>query len=96
MTVDETISKYNLIDHKFYRLNTLYLIFQELGVVNMKRESFTSDWIRHKMQKGALVLPPKPKGDLRKLSGKMIKDIVKAFVPGGTGSYNYETDTTVS
>ena len=88
--IEEELLKYNLEEGKYYRLDTLYTIMQELGIINMKRGSFVSDWIRRKRENGTLILPQKARHDIWKLSGRVIKDIVKAFIPGGKGEYNHE------
>ena len=87
--IDEVLATYNLKDDKYYRLDQLYQIMQDIGLINMNRSSFTSDWMRRKIENKELVLPEKMNHAIWYLTGKMIKDIVRAFVPGGKGSYVY-------
>ena len=88
--MNDVFDRYQLDDQKYYRLNTLYFIMNDMGVVSMNRTSFTTDWMRWKMQSGELTLPMKRKHAVWRFSGKTIKDIVRAFVPGGKGSYVYQ------
>lgn len=56
-------------------------------------------WIRRQEEKGNLILPRsttdfkgipgKRKGAVRKFTQRQIEQIVQAFLPGGTGFYDY-------
>jgi len=87
--IDEALAIYNLKNDKYYRLDQLYQIMQDIGLINMTRSSFTSDWMRRKIESKELILPPKMNHAYWRITGRMIKDIVRAFVPSGKGSYDY-------
>ena len=91
--IEEALKKYGIVDDKFYRLAMLHSVLTELGIINMQRESFTSVWFRRRIEKGSLIFPDKSnKTDRWLLTGKQIRSIVKAFVPGGKGHYDYRED----
>lgn len=87
--IDEALQKNEVNPNKFYSLSKLYDVMLELGLTDMKRSSFTTDWINRRIEKGVLTLPPKRGYERWKLTGKQIEEIVRAFIPGGSGAYHY-------
>lgn len=88
--VDEAFKKYAVEPHRFYPVKKLYEIMYEVGLVRMKRESFTRDWIGRKIVSKKLILPEKKATEHWQLTGKQIKEIVYAFAPGGAQRYSYK------
>lgn len=81
--------------NKYYRISTLVKAFTEAGIPRSEM------WIRRQEYKGNIKLPrsttdfKKPQGTrkmaaVRVMTGRQIQAIVKAFLPGGPGCYNYE------
>lgn len=91
-------SKNKVIEEfKRYTMQNLRQTFDEAGY------PVSDSWIRRQIKRGNLVLPRSTthfakfhiKGDDRKtgavyeMTEAQINDVVKAFVPGGSGYYNY-------
>ncbi len=94
--IDEAMQKYG-IDRmdKFYPLSKLHSVLLDLGIINMQRQSFTNSWFKLRIKHQKLILPQKPDLSKYKLTGQQIKKIVEAFVPGGSGYYDYREDLPV-
>jgi hypothetical protein len=85
-------------EFKRYTMKDLRKAFEEAGYPVADR------WIRRQIEKGNLVLPRstthfasvhlksgyRKQGAVYQLSMEQIQDVVKAFLPGGTGYYNYQ------
>ena len=93
MTVLDTVFKeLDIRDYKYYPLSTLNFITNELGITRLSRASFNADFISRKVNRGILVLPPKPACAHHKLTGVQMKQIVRAFSPGGSGKWVWKDD----
>lgn len=91
--IDEILKKYGIVNNKFYRLTMLYKVLTDLGIINMQRKSFTSVWFRRRIKKGSIILSEKHDNSAYWfISGEQIEGIVRAFIPGGKGYYNYENN----
>lgn len=88
--LDIALKRYKIEDNKYYSSLALYDIMSELGLIRMKPYNFARDWIRRRRLEGTLVIPEKVGSRQWKLTGKMIRDIVYAFAPGGSGRYDYK------
>lgn len=90
--IDQVLQNHNIEPDKLYATTVLYDLMFEIGLTNMKRESFTTDFINRNIAKGLLVLPTIA---LRKrfFTGKQMEGIIRAFLPGGKGFYDYEKDS---
>ena len=91
--LEKLLIKYNIQLDKYYRVAILHKIMLEMGLTGTNRKSFSRDFINRKINNGQLVLPDK-KDDYayRYITGKQIKGIIEAFMPGGKSYYNYEED----
>lgn len=90
--IDEILQKHEVIDYRLYRVSKLYEVLTDLGLIKMKRSGFTTNFINRKINQGKLKLPPKGAFDRHYITGKQIKGIVLAFIPGGKGSWSYEEE----
>ena len=90
--IDEALAKLDVKPNRFYTLSKLYDVLSEIGLTNMKRSSFTTDWVKRRVDKGVLTLPPKHGFERWKITGKQLEAIVRAFVPGGVGYYHYNNE----
>lgn len=84
--------------YKRFTIKDLRKAFEEAGY------PVSDPWIRRQVSKGNLNMPrsttnfKKPQGSrtsaaIYELSKEQIDDIVKAFLPGGTGYYSYKNQT---
>lgn len=82
---------------KYYTISELVKAFAEAGIPRSEM------WIRRQEYKGNLRLPrsttnfKKPQGvrkmaAVREMTGNQIQKIVQAFLPGGSGYYDYTKD----
>lgn len=83
------LQRYGIRPKRLYTITMLYRIMQDIGMINLKRCSFTQDWIIRKMDKGILVLPPKKMFETWRVTGEDILGIIESFLPGGKGYYIY-------
>ena len=86
---------------KRYKMKHLRLAFYEAGYPVSKR------WIHRQIEKGNLILPrsvtnfrkfhlksgSRKAGAVYEMSKEQIDQVVKAFLPGGSGYYNYINQT---
>lgn len=84
---------YNIKPYKVYGTNKLYEVLVDLGITNMQKKSFTTDWVIRKIKEKSLILPPRNERRY-KFTGRQIKGIVESFVPGGRGIYNWKEHAT--
>lgn len=83
----------NINDNRLYPVTTLHKIMTDIGMTRMKRSSFTTDFINRKIHTGELIMPPKAAFDRWRLTGRQMKEIVLAFMPGGDGFWSYLGET---
>ena len=95
-TLDKLFREMDIRDYKYYPIATLHYILNELGLTRLTRNSFGADFISRKVKNGTLVLPPKPAFSHHKLTGEQIKQIVRAFSPGGSGKWVWKPDDSTS
>lgn len=88
--IDEMLKKYEIEEDRFYDLGKLHEVLFGLGLTALKRSSFTTAWWDRRRKKGTIIFPDKSsRVEEWRMTGKQLKDIVKAFVPGGRGHYDY-------
>jgi len=92
--LDTVFKELDIRDYKLYPLATLNYILNTLGIRNLTRASFNSDFIARNVNNGKLVLPPKPAFAHHRLTGAQIMGIVIAFAPGGSGKWSYKDEET--
>lgn len=90
--IDDILQKHQIIDYRLYRISKLYDILTDIGLINMKRSGFTTNFINRKTNQGKLELPRKGAFDRHYLTGKQIKGIVLSFIPGGKGYWSYKEE----
>jgi hypothetical protein len=90
--IDEILKKHEIVDYRLYRISKLYDLLTDIGLINMKRSGFTTNFINRKANQGKLELPRKGAFDRHYLTGKQIRGIVLAFIPGGKGSWSYKEE----
>ena len=91
-TLDILFREMDIRDYKYYPISTLHYILNELGLTRLTRNSFGADFLSRKVKNGTLVLPPKPAFSHHKLTGEQMKQIVRAFSPGGSGKWIWKPD----
>lgn len=87
--IDEVMAKYNLQPGKYYRTSILYNIMKDLGLVDMQKSSFASDFINRNIERGRLKLWQKGANDRWFFTGQQIREIVEAWSPGGAREWSY-------
>lgn len=90
--IDDILQKHEIVDYRLYRISKLYEVMSDIGLVSMKRSGFTTNFINRKIHQGKLELPKKGAFDRHYLTGKQIKGLVLAFIPGGKGSWSYKEE----
>ena len=87
--IEAIFKKYGIIDYRYYKAGILYVLLTDLGIINMNRFNFSSDFINYNIKKGKLIMPPKEKSGRWKFRGSQMKEIIQAFLPGGTEFWDY-------
>ena len=88
---DKIIAAYTIDPDHLYDLTFLYDLLNEIGLTRSERNNFNSSWFGKKIKDGSIKIPGKPKPrSMWHIRGKDIEGIVRAFLPGGVGYYNYE------
>jgi hypothetical protein len=87
--LEEIYEKFKIVDGQFYKLTDLYNVLLEAGLIKIKRNGFTNAWWNRKILRGQLIVTPKTfSHENWGLTGKQLKEIVNAFLPGGAGFYD--------
>jgi hypothetical protein len=89
--ITEIFKKHGVEDHRFYPVTKLHELMVDIGITNMKRASFTTDFINRKVGTGEIIMPPKRPFGRWKLTGSQMRGVVNAFLPGESGYWSYIT-----
>lgn len=89
--VEEALKKFGIKDNRVYGLLELYKVMDEIGIVTCNRWSFASDFVNRNIKNGNLVLPQRPERKPWKIYGYQLREIVEAFMPGGSREWKYAT-----
>lgn len=92
---DEIIAKYDIVPYRYYKLERLHSVMADLGLVNPSRVLFNINFVARRTKQNRLELPPKQPGGNRLITGAQIVEIVKAFSPGGIGSWSWRDNIEV-